>query len=358
MKKGKSMKKIMHIVGARPQFIKLAPLSKEIRKYHQEIIVHTGQHFDKEMSDSFFKELEIPTPDYNLNINSGNHGEQTGRMLIELEKTFQEEKPDLVIIFGDTNTTLAGAIAAVKLGIPIVHVEAGLRSFNRSMPEEINRVVADHTSDYLFAPTHTAMNNLAIENLSSKSYLTGDIMVDSHQLACEKSQERLVLQDLNLKSGYYSLLTLHRPYNVDEAKNLANIMLELGKLNDIVVFPVHPRTQKVIEKNQIFVPANFLLIKPIGYLDFIQLQINCMKIITDSGGIQKEAYISKKPCITLRSETEWLETVKAGWNILINPQNESSFYQKIENFTPHSIYQNIFGEKVSEKMVEIINQLV
>ena len=347
--------KIISIVGARPQFIKLGPLSKELRKYHKELIVHTGQHFDREMSEAFFKDLQIPSPDYNLCLNQGMHGEQTGKMLIELEKVLVAEHPDLVIIFGDTNTTLAGALAGAKLQIPIVHVEAGLRSFNRTMPEEINRVVADHSSDYLFAPTATAMRNLEAENLSIKAYLTGDIMVDAHLAAQDRAGDSKIMDELSLEKGEYCLLTLHRPYNVDHPDILDSILTELGKLSKQVVFPVHPRTRQIIDQYQISSRKNIRFIKPVGYLDFVRLQSDAHRIITDSGGIQKEAYILKKPCITLRSETEWVETVESGWNLLINPHVEREYAKKIVNFCPPGKYEPIFGEMVGEKMGEIIS---
>jgi len=345
--------KIVSIVGARPQFIKLAPLSKEIRKYHKEIIIHTGQHFDKEMSDLFFRELEIAEPDYNLNINSGLHGEQTGRMLLELEKVLLKEKPELIIVFGDTNSTLAGALCGAKLHIPIAHVEAGLRSFNRKMPEEINRIATDHISDYLFAPTKTAMENLEKENLSEKSYLTGDIMVDSLKYALEKSKNSNVLEQLNIKQNEYYLATLHRPYNVDDPKILAHIISEFGKLSKKVIFPIHPRTNKIISQEQIKINSNIIITKPFGYLDFVNLLANALKIITDSGGIQKEAYILKKPCITLRSETEWLETVEVGWNLLLNPTQTINLSEKLTLFTPTKKYKNIFEKNVA---INIINK--
>lgn len=346
--------KILSIVGARPQFIKLAPLSNEIRKYHQEVIVHTGQHFDKEMSKTFFEDLKIPQPDYNLEISGGNHGEQTGKMLLSLEGVLLVEKPDVVIVFGDTNSTLAGALAAVKLGIKTIHVEAGLRSFNKTMPEEINRIVSDHISDYLFAPTNAAIENLEREGLRAKSYLTGDIMVDS--LGYARSLALSHRKSNNFDN--YFLLTLHRPYNVDDPKKLSKILELLNFLNKIVVFPVHPRTKSIIEKNNIPVDSNIKLINPLGYLDFISLQSHAEKIITDSGGIQKEAFILKKPCITLRTETEWIETVESGWNMLLNVEQDNEIVEKIIAFSPPEDHPDVFGSNVSEKMVNLISEMI
>ena len=345
--------KIISVVGARPQFIKLAPLSKELRKDHTEVIVHTGQHFDREMSESFFTDLNIPEPDYNLGVTGSLHGEQTGKMLIALEEVILKEKPSLIIVFGDTNSTLAGALAGSKLHVPVVHVEAGLRSFNNQMPEEINRIVADHTSDYLFAPTQTAMKNLNDENLGSKSYLTGDIMVDALCSTVQRTQDSQILEKYNLKSDDYYLLTLHRPYNVDDPERLTKIIRALSGLSKQIIFPVHPRTKKTLDS--ISINVSIQTIDPVGYLDFIQLQQNACKIITDSGGIQKEAYILRKPCITLRPETEWVETVDAGWNLLLNPVAENNIAGKIESFEPPDRYEPIFGEDVAERMVRIIS---
>jgi UDP-GlcNAc3NAcA epimerase len=345
--------KIVSIVGARPQFIKLAPLSKEVRKYHQEIIVHTGQHFDEKMSKIFFDDLQIPQPDYNLEICGGSHGEQTGKMLQSIEIVLLSEKPDLVIVFGDTNSTLAGSLAAVKLGIKTIHVEAGLRSFNRLMPEEINRIASDHISDYLFAPTVSAIKNLECEGLGVKSYLTGDIMVDSlryvNSIATSNNKS-------NNFENYY-LLTLHRPYNVDDPSKLRKVIKLLNSLNINVVFPVHPRTRNIIRKNNIQLGSNIKLMNPLGYLDFIKLQSNAEKIITDSGGIQKEAYILQKPCITLRSETEWIETVESGWNKLIDVEKNDKIVENIIEFSPPEQHSDLFGNDVSKKMVNIINNI-
>lgn len=346
--------KIVTIVGARPQFIKLASFSREIRKYYNEIIVHTGQHFDKEMSKLFFSDLNIPNPKYNLMINGGNHGEQTGKMLQSLENVLTIEKPEIVVVFGDTNSTLAGSLAAVKQNIKTIHIEAGLRSFNRSMPEEINRIVSDHTSDYLFAPTKTAMLNLKREGLISKSFLTGDIMVDS--IAFAKSINKLNVHR-KIYDNYY-LLTLHRPYNVDDPEKLFNILSQLGSLKKTIVFPVHPRTRENLEKNKFKLNSNIKIIKPVGYLEFIELQDKADRIITDSGGIQKEAYILHKPCITIRSETEWIETVNAGWNLLIENEKEDCFCEKINSFQPPRTHPSLFGENVAEKMIRIITEKI
>jgi UDP-GlcNAc3NAcA epimerase len=352
--------KILSIVGARPQFIKLASLSKVLRNDHTEIIVHTGQHFDKNMSDFFFRDLNIPEPHYNLGINGSLHGEQTGRMLIAIEQVLLKEKPDIIIVFGDTNTTLAGALAGAKMHIPVIHVEAGLRSFNRHMPEEINRILTDHTSDYLFAPTQTARRNLGDENLASKAYLTGDIMVDALKSALNDIQNSTILEEHKLKNENYYLLTLHRPYNVDDPQRLSKILKGLNQLSKQVIFPVHPRTRKIIDNNSINQPTNhsIKLIEPLSYVDIIQLQMNASAIITDSGGMQKEAYILRKPCITLRPETEWVETVEAGWNLLIDPGTEDDSARHIEDFKPQERYENIFGENVSETMAKIINSII
>ena len=346
---------ITSIVGARPQFIKLAPLSKELRKHHDEVIIHTGQHYDKNMSDLFFRDLNIPEPDYNLGIGGSTHGVQTGKMLVEIEKVIIKLNPDLIIIFGDTNTTLAGAMVGAKLHINTLHIEAGLRSFNREMPEEINRVVADHTCDYLFAPTKTAMTNLSHEGLSKKSFLTGDIMVDSllHNIKIAETKSQII-DDLELTPNKYILLTLHRPYNVDDPEKLERILIELSKLETTIVFPIHPRTRNIIQKQGMKVPSNISMLDPVGYLDFIVLESHSKIIITDSGGIQKEAYILKKPCATIRPETEWIETVEDGWNILVDV-DEPDFLEKIQHFNPSSQQHDIFGENVAEKMGKIID---
>ncbi len=351
--------KIASIVGARPQFIKLGPLEKRINQHFEGVIIHTGQHFDKNMSEKFFEDLDIPHPDYNLNINyCGGHGEQTGKMMIELEKIIQFERPSIVIVFGDTNSTLAGSLVCAKLQIPIIHIEAGLRSFNRQMPEETNRIVSDHTSDFLFAPTKTAMKNLEREGLSEKCVLTGDIMVDSLMDNIRRADKTSnILEEKKLVPQKYYLMTLHRPYNVDDPIRLDKIFSKLSELEKLIVFPVHPRTRKVIKDNQICIPENFQLCEPLGYLDFIKLESCSMKIITDSGGIQKEAYILKRPCITIRPETEWIETVEEGWNVLVNVESDD-FVETIVTFSPTQKQKGFLGKNVAQKMFDKIQKIM
>lgn len=346
--------KIVSVVGARPQFVKLGPLSRELRKNHKEYIIHTGQHYDTDMSDSFFEQLEIPKPDINLNIGSGSHGAQTGNMLIALESELLKIKPDVVISFGDTNSTLAACLTAAKLGITSVHVEAGLRSFNRSMPEEINRIVADHTSDLLFVPTETAMQHLSAEGLQSKARYTGDIMVDAFRFVQNKVSKDM-LATINIPDNY-SLLTLHRPYNVDNVESLHIIFNKLATVDENFVFPIHPRTQKIIDSNSIAQPNNFFLIPPQGYIQFQSLLKYCRKVVTDSGGVQKEAYFAGKPCITLRSETEWIETVEAGWNFLADYRLDG-FIGDYMRFNPNSSRPDFYGTNVAEKMGSFLDQM-
>ena len=310
--------KIVSIVGARPQFVKAAVLSRELRKDHTEILVHTGQHYDTNMSDVFFKELEIPTPDYNLNIGSGNHGEQTGAMLKGIEEVLLKEKPDWCLVYGDTNSTLAGALAAVKLHIKVAHVEAGLRSFNLRMPEEINRVLTDHISDLLLCPTQTAVDNLKNEGISQGVHLVGDVMYEALMWAVEKARiHSSILTDLNLTPKKYLLATVHRAENTDDPERLSKILSAFNQIPEPLIWPVHPRTRKKLEERNWQPGDHIQLIDPLGYLDMVQLEENAHKIITDSGGIQKEAFWLRVPCITLRDETEWVETIECGCNILV-----------------------------------------
>jgi UDP-N-acetylglucosamine 2-epimerase len=315
--------KIVSIVGARPQFVKAAVLSRELRKEHTEILVHTGQHYDSNMSDVFFQEMEIPTPDYNLNIGSGNHGEQTGAMLKGIEAVLLKEKPDWCLVYGDTNSTLAGALAAVKLHIKVAHVEAGLRSFNRRMPEEINRALTDHISDLLFCPTQTAVVNLKNEGITTGVHLVGDVMYEALMWAVEKARTHsTILTDLHLTPKKYLLATVHRAENTDDPERLGNILSAFNQIQEPLIWPVHPRTSKKLDEMHWQPGDHIKLIDPVGYLDMAQLEENACKILTDSGGIQKEAFWLQVPCITLRDETEWVETVEGGWNSLVGINNK------------------------------------
>ncbi|MEM1042743.1 MAG: UDP-N-acetylglucosamine 2-epimerase (non-hydrolyzing) [Bacteroidota bacterium] len=350
---------VLTVIGARPQFVKAGPLSKALRRAgHREVIVHTGQHYDAAMSDQIFTDLEIPAPDYNLDVRSGSHGAQTGRMLAALEEVLLGEQPDLVIVFGDTNTTIAAALAAVKLHQKVLHIEAGLRSFNRAMPEEINRVLTDHCSDFLFAPTDSAVENLTREGLAHRTYRVGDIMVDSLLDRLEIARERSdILARVGVEDGGYYLLTLHRPYNVDDPKRLAAMLGALGRLGRPVVFPAHPRTRAVLEQHALAVPEAVRLLEPQGFLDFVRLEAGAVKILTDSGGVQKEAYILGTPCVTLRPETEWVETIEAGWNVLADPE-DAGFADLVLGFDPVGAQPDLFGRNVAEEMVRCIERVM
>jgi len=328
---GRSSLVVCSIVGARPQFIKAAPVSKALRAAgHTEILVHTGQHYDDDMSAVFFRDLELPEPNYNLGVGSGPHGRQTGQMLIRLEEVMQRERPDWVLVYSDTNSTLAGALAACKLRIPLAHVEAGLRSFNREMPEEHNRVLTDHCSDLLFCPTQTAVDNLAREGITKGVHLVGDTMYDAVLQFAEVARQRsTILQDLGLKPKGYLLATVHRPYNTDNPENLRNILAAFAKIEEPIIFPVHPRTRQKMAEFGLSDPQSAIrnpkFIEPVGYLDMLMLEQNARLILTDSGGMQKEAYWLGVPCVTLRPETEWVETVEAGWNTVVGTGKEKLF---------------------------------
>jgi len=351
--------KIVSIVGARPQFIKCSPVSKELRKDHQEILVHTGQHYDYEMSKLFFEEMGIPKPDYNLDVGSGPQGKQTGEMLIKIEKVLLEEKPDFVLVYGDTNSTLAGALAATKLHIKVGHVEAGLRSFDTSMPEEINRILTDHASDILFVPTKTAVENLKKEGISDRVHLTGDVMYDALLHNIKIAEKSNILETLHVTSKDYFLVTIHRQSNTDDAENLSNILNALSQVEGKVLFPVHPRTQKFIKTYGLEekIKDNVSLVKPVGYIDFLWLEKNAKKILTDSGGIQKEAYLLKIPCITLRENTEWIETVEDKWNVLVGADKEK-IVDAAKSFTPPQKQSNHFGDgKASKKIKNVLDEI-
>ena len=321
--------------------------------------MHTGQHYDYEMSQIFFQDLKIPKPDYNLGVGSGSHAWQTAKVMERLEPVILKEKPNLVIVVGDVNSTLAGALTAVKLHIPVAHIEAGLRSFDISMPEEINRRLTDHISDFLFCPTRTAVENLKKEGITKGVYNTGDIMYDTFKNQIlkikNKKYKSKILKQLNLKPKQYLLLTFHRPSNVDNLENLKKILEAIQESGEKVIFPVHPRTKRQLRKLEIR-NLKLEIISPVGYLDMLTLEKNAKKICTDSGGVQKEAYWLKVPCITLRKETEWAETVKGGWNILAGT-NKRKIIEDIKNFNPKNKQRKYFGDgKTSNKIVQKIKK--
>ena len=319
------MKTIMTVLGARPQFIKAAAVSRAIARQPglQERIIHTGQHYDAAMSDVFFDEMEIPKPDFQLGIGGGSHGAMTGDQLKSIERILQAEQPDWVLVYGDTNSTLAGALAAAKLHIPVAHVEAGLRSFNRDMPEEINRVLTDHLSELLFAPTPTACRHLRREGITTEGiHLSGDVMMDAALHYRSQARPPADFADLGLEPGDFLLCTIHRAENTDSPERLRAIFQGLAESALPIVLPLHPRTRKTMEKLQLSAAPQVHLINPVGYLEMSWLEMNCVAVVTDSGGVQKEAYFHGKPCITLRDETEWVELVELGVNTLTGADPE------------------------------------
>jgi UDP-N-acetylglucosamine 2-epimerase len=337
-------KTVASIVGARPQFIKSAPVSRALSSYFDNVLIHTGQHYDYDMSEIFFREMELHAPDFYLGVGGGGHGEQTGRMLIELEKVLAAVKPDCVLVYGDTNSTLAGALAAAKAGIPLAHVEAGLRSYNRAMPEEVNRVLTDHISQFLFCPTDAAVENLAKEGITDGIHRVGDVMYDAllHNLEIARSRSR-ILSALGLKRGEYALTTVHRAANADEPERMRSILDALNGLSLKIVFPVHPRTRKMIEEHGLTAGSNVLFIEPQGYFDILILQENADCILTDSGGMQKEAYLLGVRCITLREETEWVETVSSGWNKLCGT-DQGAIQTAFEAWRPQGERPLLYGD--------------
>ncbi len=353
--------KVLTVVGARPQFIKAAPVSRNLRTQHEEILVHTGQHYDENMSQLFFDELNIPKPDVNLEIGSGLHAEQTGKMMVELEKLIVSHKPNCVMVYGDTNSTIAGSLAASKLNVPVVHIEAGLRSFNRHMPEEINRVLTDKISDLLFCPTKVAVEHLAKEGVIQGVYQTGDVMFDAALYYAEMAEHKdSVLDVIGVEPGKYLLATCHRPQNTDDKQTLTGIVQAFLETGKTIVLPIHPRTRGFLQKydliNEINNSGTIKLIDPVGYLEMIQLEKNAEKILTDSGGVQKEAYFYKVPCITMRPETEWVETVQDGWNDLVGA-DKGKIQNAISSFNPASEQNSHYGDgNASEIMVNILNE--
>lgn len=346
------MKKIIAVIGARPQFIKHAPVEIALIKDFDLVTIHTGQHYDDNMSKIFFDELGMNLPKYKLKLGGGTHGHQTGNMLIEIERIIQYEKPDIVLVYGDTNSTLAGALAAAKLHIPVAHIEAGLRSFNKKMPEEINRILTDHMSTLLFVPMETASLNLVKESIHESSVLNvGDVMYDLIKLTKEKG---LVSENENFEKYYYA--TIHRPYNTDNTERLKEILNTFQNLDKRVVFSIHPRTfNKMHEIGETLEKySNIQFIKPVSYFDNLNYLFNSESIITDSGGMQKEAYWLRKKCVTIRTETEWRETLHDGWNTLVF-NNLISIKEILKQDIPQNYVKDLYGDgKASLKIVKHI----
>jgi len=347
--------RVVSVIGARPQFIKAAVVSRALRQAHTEVLIHTGQHYDANMSAVFFEELDIPAPDVNLGVGSGPHGEQTAAMLAGIERVLLQDRPDWVLVYGDTNSTLAGALAAVKLGIPVAHVEAGLRSFNRSMPEEINRVVADHLSALLFCPSQTAVDNLAAEGITRGVHLVGDVMAEALAFVAERARTRSsVLARLGVREDGYFLVTVHRAENTNDPARLGSILRALDGLQEPVLFPVHPRTLKAIAALGHRPAGHVRYLEPVGYLDMIRLEQSARLILTDSGGVQKEAYWLGVPCLTLREETEWVETVQAGWNVLVGA-DASRIRQTVGSFVRPAARPALYGDgRAAERCVQAL----
>jgi UDP-N-acetylglucosamine 2-epimerase len=355
--------KIVTVVGARPQFIKAAPVSRALREGgHQELLVHTGQHYDYGMSQVFFDELEIPEPAANLGVGSASHGLQTAEMLARLDPILLAERPDCVLVYGDTNSTLAGALAACKLGIPVAHVEAGLRSYNRAMPEEHNRVLTDHCADLLLCPTQTAVDTLHAEGLGARAHLVGDTMYDAVLRFADLARERSgILGMLELEPRSYVLATVHRAYNTDDGDTLRSILAAFAALEQPVVFPVHPRTRQRIDQlngaASFISSGNVRLIDPIAYLDMLQLEQNARVVLTDSGGVQKEAFYFGVPCVTLRPETEWVETVQSGWNVVAGTATTNIVRAVAETIWPTTAPPHLFGDgHAAERIVATLEQ--
>lgn len=356
--------KLCTIVGTRPQFVKAAAVSRILAQTPaiDERIIHTGQHYDVGMSDKFFAELSIPEPQFYLKIGSGSHARQTGQMLIAIEETLLAEKPDWVLVYGDTNSTLAGALAAAKLHIPVAHVEAGLRSFNRRMPEEINRITTDHISSLLFAPTRISHDRLLTEGLdANRVFNTGDVMLDATEFYRTFNADRETLvEKLRLEKKHYVLATIHRAENTDCAQRLENIcaaLLELSQTHRIVL-PLHPRTRNALAENGRLatLEKHLQLIEPAGFLDMLALESQAAFIVTDSGGVQKEAYFNQVPCITLRNETEWVELTDSGWNQLCSPDQPFSLINYLNNSSRHDRQDNkLYGDgKAAQHIVKLL----
>lgn len=352
--------KIFTVIGARPQFIKAAVVSRELTAHWpnvREILVHTGQHYDANMSDVFFDELDISHPDYNLGVGGGTHGQNTGRMIEKLEELMLAEKPDWVLVYGDTDSTLAGALAATKLHIPVAHVEAGLRSFNRRMPEEINRVLTDHIATRLFAPTEIARKNLLSEGIANdRIYVVGDVMFDAAEYYKAHSRKPVWFDALGFVINEFVLCTTHRAENTDDRARMHAILNGLKEAELPVILPLHPRTRNRLQQMNLQLPSNIKAVDPVGYLEMVWLEANCKLIATDSGGVQKEAYFHKKRCVTLRDETEWVELVSGGFNKLVGV-NSTLIARSIKNSVnpPNFNEHEMYGDgNASKKILDLL----
>ena len=353
--------RIFSVVGARPQFVKLAPLHRAITVRHQHVIVHTGQHYDYKMSQSFFEELHIPDPDYNLGVGSGTQGAQTGRMMEELEKVFMADRPDVLVVYGDTNTTLAGAVVAAKMNIPLVHVEAGLRSYRKGMPEEINRLVTDHLSNLLLCPSAPSVTNLEKEGVTEGVVVVGDVMTEC-LLSIEGVLDDTVPERIGVKKGEYVLATIHRQENADSQENMREIIGAMCEYPGDIVLPMHPRTAKnltawrMLEKLK--GSGNVKVLEPLDFLSFTAMERNAKKIMTDSGGVQKEAYFWAVPCVTVRDETEWTETLEGGWNVLTGA-DRGLIVEALSRPSPVKERTVVYGDaQVSARIVTAIEAMM
>ena len=352
--------RVVSVIGARPQFVKAAPVCRALRAQHEEVLVHTGQHYDQGMSDVFFDELGLPTPDHHLGVGSGRHGHQTGAMLAALEDVLLGESCDLVLVYGDTNSTLAGALAAAKLGIPVAHVEAGLRSFDRTMPEEINRVLTDHASDLLLCPTPRAVDNLSAEGVTRGVHLVGDVMLDAARLFSERVVPAEAAARSGLAEGGFYLATVHRAATSDDEEALGSVVRAFGSLDRPVLWPVHPRTRRNLAAfgldATVAAAPGIVDIEPVGYSEMMALLRASAGLLTDSGGMQKEAYFFGVPCVTLRDSTEWVETVEAGWNVLVGTDEQRIAEAVAEMSTPDE-RPVLYGEgHAAEAVVRVLEQ--
>ena len=350
------MPRIVTVIGNRPQFVKAAAVSRLLRESHEELIVHTGQHYDDELSQIFFDELGVPAPDRELGAGTGSNTEQTARILGALEPVLDELQPNLVLVYGDTNSTLAGALAGAQAGFAVGHVEAGMRSFDRSMPEELNRVLTDHASELLLCSTQTAVGNLEREGVRGDIHLVGDVMADVSLAFRDIASERsTVLRDLDLDPGAYLLVTAHRAGNVDRAERLERLVELLAALPGTVVFPLHPRTRARLERAGLLERlGGLVLTAPLGYLDFLELTRHARAVLTDSGGVQKEAYLLGVPCMTMRDTTEWIETVEAGWNVLVDLDRDAAL-AALERTPPAERPELYGGGRAAQRVCDVVS---